>query len=255
MRRARGVARAPDPPRSKIAAWALWDCGSTGMNAIVATFVFSVYLTGTRGPAVCPATPPPASWLGRALTVAGIAVALLAPLTGVLVQAPHRRRIALVVLTALAAAFTASMSLIRADPALPCARAGPAGADRGLRRPGQRSLQRDAATVVHPGRRPAGSPDWAGRPATPAASCCSCWSTSASSPATGPTRGLLQPADRRRPERAGRDDHGRRWLVVLALPLLIVRPQLGRRPGRHRNRRCPRRLPAAVDRPAPRVAA
>lgn len=102
-------------PRSKVAAWALWDCGSTGMNAIVATFVFSVYLTGTVGVGIGGDTSP-ASWLGRALTVSGVTVALLAPLTGVLVQVPHRRRVALTVLTALAVAFTASMVLIRADP-------------------------------------------------------------------------------------------------------------------------------------------
>ncbi|MCH9720713.1 MAG: MFS transporter [Actinomycetia bacterium] len=103
------------PPRSKVAAWALWDCGSTGMNAIVATFVFSVYLTGTVGAGLGGETSP-ASWLGRALTISGLAVALLAPLTGVLVGVPHRRRVALTVLTVLAVAFTASMVLIRADP-------------------------------------------------------------------------------------------------------------------------------------------
>ena len=102
-------------PRSKVAAWALWDCGSTGMNAIVSTFVFSVYLTGTVGIGLGGDTSP-ASWLGRALTVAGLAVAVLAPLTGVVVQVPQRRRAALTVLTALAVAFTASMVLIRADP-------------------------------------------------------------------------------------------------------------------------------------------
>jgi UMF1 family MFS transporter len=104
------------PPRSKVAAWALWDCGSTGLNAIVATFVFSVYLTGTVGVGL-PGDISPASWLGRALTVSGLAVALLAPLIGVVVQVPHRRRVALAVLTALAVALTASMVFIRADPA------------------------------------------------------------------------------------------------------------------------------------------
>jgi len=101
--------------RSKIAAWALWDCGSTGLNAIVVTFVFSVYLTETVGQGIA-GTTSPASWLGRALTIAGLAVACLAPLTGVLVQAPHRRRVALATLTGLAAAFTAAMSFIRDDP-------------------------------------------------------------------------------------------------------------------------------------------
>ncbi|WP_445166158.1 MFS transporter [Mycolicibacterium sp. Dal123E01] len=101
--------------RSKIVAWALWDCGSTGMNAIVTTFVFSVYLTSTVGQDL-PGGTSPASWLGRALAMAGFTVAVLAPLTGVLVQAPHRRRAALTILSALAVVATAAMSLIRADP-------------------------------------------------------------------------------------------------------------------------------------------
>ncbi len=105
----------PGVPRSKIAAWALWDCGATGLNAVVVTFVFSVYLTDTVGRDVGGDTSP-ASSLGRAMTLAGVMVALLAPLTGVLVQAPHRRRVAVATLTALAAATTAAMSLIRADP-------------------------------------------------------------------------------------------------------------------------------------------
>ena len=105
----------PGAGRSKILAWALWDCGSTGLNAVVVTFVFSVYLTGTVGHGNAGETSP-ASLLGRALTVAGIAVACLAPLTGVLVQAPHRRRVALATLTGLAAAFTAAMIFIRDDP-------------------------------------------------------------------------------------------------------------------------------------------
>jgi len=86
------------------------------MNAIVATFVFSVYLTGSVGQGM-PGGASPASWLGRALTIAGLTVALLAPLTGVLVQAPHRRRVALTLLSGLAVAFTSAMSLIRDDPA------------------------------------------------------------------------------------------------------------------------------------------
>lgn len=101
--------------RSKVVAWALWDCGSTGMNAIVATFVFSVYLTSTVGQGL-PGGTSPASWLGRALAIAGLTVAVLAPLTGVLVQAPQRRRAALTILSGLAVLSTAAMSLIRADP-------------------------------------------------------------------------------------------------------------------------------------------
>ena len=101
--------------RSRVLAWALWDCGSTGLNAIVVTFVFSVYLTGTVG-AGAPGGTSPASWLGRALTVAGLTVALLAPVTGIWVDAPRRRRRVLAALTGAAVLLTATMSLIRDDP-------------------------------------------------------------------------------------------------------------------------------------------
>lgn len=105
----------PSPGRSRVAAWALWDMGATGMNAIVVTFVFSVYLTGQVGVGLSGPTTP-AEWLGRALTVSGLVVAVLAPATGIWVDAAHRRRIVLTVLTGVAVALTASMSLIRADP-------------------------------------------------------------------------------------------------------------------------------------------
>ena len=64
-------------------AWALWDCGSTGVSAIVVTFVFSVYLTRSVGDDPSGDTSP-ASGLGWALFFSGVTVALLAPVTGVL---------------------------------------------------------------------------------------------------------------------------------------------------------------------------
>jgi MFS transporter, UMF1 family len=102
------------PARSRVVAWALWDCGATGVNAVVVTFVFSVYLTEQVG-ASLPGPTTPASWLGRVLTVAGLGVAFLAPATGILVNAPRRRRKALALLTGLVVAMTSAMSLIRAD--------------------------------------------------------------------------------------------------------------------------------------------
>jgi MFS transporter, UMF1 family len=107
--------RPATPVRSQVVAWALWDCGSLGMNAIVATFVFSVYLTSSVG-ADLPGATSPASWLGRSLAVAGLTIAVLAPLVGVWVEAPHRRSVALTVLSALAVASTSAMFLIRDDP-------------------------------------------------------------------------------------------------------------------------------------------
>jgi MFS transporter, UMF1 family len=102
--------------RSRVVAWALWDCGSTGLNAIVATFVFSVYLTSSVGVGI-PGSTTPESWLGRAGALAGLTVALLAPLVGVWVGSPRRRRLALSVLTGLAVALTCAMFLIHDRPA------------------------------------------------------------------------------------------------------------------------------------------
>jgi UMF1 family MFS transporter len=94
--------------------WALWDFGATGVNAIVVTFVFSVYLTSGVGSDL-PGETSPASWLGRALALAGLAVALLAPVTGVWVGSPWRRKRVLAMLTAAVVLLTAAMSLIRDD--------------------------------------------------------------------------------------------------------------------------------------------
>ena len=101
--------------RSRVLRWALWDTGAAGLSAIVVTFVFSVYLTGSVGHGL-PGGVPPASWLGRALAVAGLTIAVLAPLIGVWVEDPHRRRVALTALTGLAVALTCTMSLIRERP-------------------------------------------------------------------------------------------------------------------------------------------
>jgi len=100
--------------RLRVLAWALWDCGSTGVGAIVVTFVFSVYLTRTVGDDL-PAGTSPASLLGWALFFSGATVAVLAPVIGVWVDAPHRRRRTLGVLTAMVVLLTAAMSLVRDD--------------------------------------------------------------------------------------------------------------------------------------------
>ena len=101
--------------RSRVAAWALWDTGAAGVSAVVVTFVFSVYLTGTVGKGL-PGGAPPASWLGRALAIAGLTIAVLAPVIGVWVEDPRRRRIALTIITGLAVGLVSTMNLIRDRP-------------------------------------------------------------------------------------------------------------------------------------------
>ncbi len=73
--------------KGRILAWASWDWGSAAFNAVMTTFVFTVYLTSNafggedRASAV----------LGSALAVAGLAIALLAPVTGQRSDAGGRR--------------------------------------------------------------------------------------------------------------------------------------------------------------------
>ncbi|OBG85029.1 hypothetical protein A5698_04530 [Mycobacterium sp. E136] len=105
--------RAP-APRRQVISWALWDFGATGLNAVVVTFVFSIYLTNSVG-ADLPGGISATSWLGWALGGAGVVVAVLAPVTGVWVDAPWRRRRVLGVLSALAVVLIAAMSSVRDD--------------------------------------------------------------------------------------------------------------------------------------------
>jgi UMF1 family MFS transporter len=100
--------------RPQVLSWALWDVGATGVNAIVVTFVFSVYLTKAVGDDL-PSATTPQSWLFRALALSGLVVALLAPVTGIWVDAPWRRRRVLAILTAMVVLLTSAMSLIRDD--------------------------------------------------------------------------------------------------------------------------------------------
>lgn len=99
--------------KSPLLSWALWDCGATGLNALVITFVFPVYLTASVGAG---GGTSPTSSLGRAMTVAGVIVALCAPMTGSWITDPRRRRHVLTSLTVAVVVLTAAMSLIRDDP-------------------------------------------------------------------------------------------------------------------------------------------
>ena len=68
----------PVPHKGRILAWASWDWGSAAFNAVMTTFVFTVYLTSKAFGGEDQAS----AVLGAALAVAGVAIALLAPVTG-----------------------------------------------------------------------------------------------------------------------------------------------------------------------------
>ncbi len=66
-------------PAGKVWSWAAWDWGSAAFNAVATSFVFSVYLT-SEGMFASAATAN--QYLAVGMTIAGLVVAFLAPITG-----------------------------------------------------------------------------------------------------------------------------------------------------------------------------
>ncbi|MBT2553098.1 MFS transporter [Arthrobacter sp. ISL-5] len=89
--------------KGRILAWAAWDWGSAAFNAVMTTFVFTVYLTSKAFGGEDQAS----AVLGGALAVAGAAIALLAPVTGQRSDTGGRRKLWLGVNTAAVALLTA----------------------------------------------------------------------------------------------------------------------------------------------------
>jgi len=106
---------APGPQRTDrraVFAWGLWDWGSAAFNAVVTTFVFTVYLTSSSfGPSGTVE-----AQLGWALAAAGLLIALLAPVTGQRSDTSGRRKLWLAVNTYIVVAMTAAMVFVAPDP-------------------------------------------------------------------------------------------------------------------------------------------
>lgn len=67
--------------RRTVLAWGLWDWGSAAFNAVLVTFIFSVYLTDSVGRNVSgPFTP--AQYYGFAIGLAGLLIAAITPVMG-----------------------------------------------------------------------------------------------------------------------------------------------------------------------------
>ncbi|TQF73328.1 MFS transporter [Rhodococcus spelaei] len=98
--------------RRQVFAWGLWDWGSAAFNAVIVTFVFSVYLTDAVGENL-PGSVSASSWLGWSLGAAGLCIALLAPVTGQRSDATGHRRRSLALLTAAVVVCMLLMFLVR----------------------------------------------------------------------------------------------------------------------------------------------
>ncbi len=88
--------------KGRVLAWAAWDWGSAAFNAVMTTFVFTVYLTSDAFGGEDRAS----ALLGAALAVAGVAIALLAPVTGQRSDTGGRRKLWLGVNTVAVAVLT-----------------------------------------------------------------------------------------------------------------------------------------------------
>lgn len=63
----------------QVVEWAAWDWGSAAFNAVATTFVFTTYLTSDG---VFTDSGTASTWLSNGMTIAGLFIALLAPITG-----------------------------------------------------------------------------------------------------------------------------------------------------------------------------
>ncbi|RNE49854.1 MFS transporter [Corynebacterium alimapuense] len=103
--------------RWTIAAWGLWDWGSAAFNAVLITFIFSVYLTGPVGDNIDgPFTP--AQYYGFAIGLAGVAIAAITPIMGQRADVRGTRRRSVGLWTFVTVALMAALFFIRDDGAI-----------------------------------------------------------------------------------------------------------------------------------------
>ncbi|WOP18216.1 MFS transporter [Raineyella sp. LH-20] len=99
--------------RARIWSWVSYDWGSSAFSAVIVTFVFATYLTGTvaaKDGAISGATA-----LSISTAIAGAVIALTAPIMGQQSDSGGRRR-SLALWTGIVIAATAAMYAIRPDP-------------------------------------------------------------------------------------------------------------------------------------------
>lgn len=123
--------RATVTRKPSVLAWALWDWGSAAFNAVVTTFVFSTYLSSNyfidpaivaaagddeKNPALVAAKAGNASFIGVALMIAGILIAVLAPVLGQRSDGSGRRKLWLAINTGVVVLSMAAMFFVEGSP-------------------------------------------------------------------------------------------------------------------------------------------
>jgi UMF1 family MFS transporter len=102
--------------RWRVLAWSMWDWGSSSWNAVIVSFVFGPYVVrGVVGDAR-PGGFTANTWIGFSTAVAGLLVALVAPITGQRSDAGGHRRRNLGIWSALVFVVMLAMSFVRDEP-------------------------------------------------------------------------------------------------------------------------------------------
>lgn len=101
--------------RGPVIAWSFWDWGSAAFNAVIVTFVFSVYLTDSVGEDLSGPVSA-SSWLGWSVGAASLVIAVLAPVMGQRSDASGHRKRSLALLTLSVVVATALLFLVEDSP-------------------------------------------------------------------------------------------------------------------------------------------
>ena len=107
----------PAKPRRAVLSWALWDWGSSAYSTIVVTFVFAPYLTDAVGGPNAALGLSGVTWLGISTAVAGVLIAVLAPVTGQRADAGGHRRRSLGIFSGLVILSTLGLFFVKDAPA------------------------------------------------------------------------------------------------------------------------------------------
>jgi len=107
-----GQPRSRSRARAAIAAWCLYDFGNSAFPTVIVTFLFGAYVARAVAPDIETGT---AAW-GHAMTISGLAVALMSPIVGAIADAGGRRKPWIAILTAIAVVATGLLWYVRPDP-------------------------------------------------------------------------------------------------------------------------------------------
>lgn len=91
----------------RVLSWAFWDWGSAAFNAVTTTFVFTIYITSK------PFGPDATSLIGWVLGIAGLLIAVLAPVIGQAADRSGKRRTQVTITTLVVVTAMALLSFVK----------------------------------------------------------------------------------------------------------------------------------------------